>query len=37
MGLPSGKKETPALSAGNGPETEEIEEGEIVEGELEED
>jgi len=37
MGLPSGKKETPALSAGSGPESEEIEEGEIVEGELEEE
>jgi phage shock protein A len=37
MGLPSGKKETPALSAGEEPDAAEIEEGEIVEGEIEEE
>ncbi|MFO7892497.1 MAG: PspA/IM30 family protein [Longimicrobiales bacterium] len=36
MGLPSGK-ETPALSAGESAEAADIEEGEIVEGELEEE
>lgn len=38
MGLPSGKKEAPALTSGdNGEDGEDIQEGEIVEGELEEE